>query len=81
MLYRLEWFYPAFMIALGAHYLPFAFLYGMRMFAALAGVLWVSGVLLGTRLDLGFSAGAWWTGCVLVVFAILGRALVRREEG
>ncbi len=25
-LYRLEWFYPAFMVVLGAHYLAFAFL-------------------------------------------------------
>jgi hypothetical protein len=35
-LYRLNWFYPAMTILLGAHYLPFVFLYGMRMFAALA---------------------------------------------
>jgi len=26
--YRQNWFYPAFMIALGSHYLPFIFLYG-----------------------------------------------------
>jgi hypothetical protein len=37
-LYRLNWFYPALMILLGAHYLPFVTLYGMRMFAALAAV-------------------------------------------
>ncbi len=30
-LYRLGWFYPAFMIVLGAHYFPFAFLYGLRL--------------------------------------------------
>jgi hypothetical protein len=35
-LYRLNWFYPAMTILLGAHYLPFVFLYEMRMFAALA---------------------------------------------
>jgi len=34
-LYRLNWFFPAMMILLGAHYLPFVFLYGMRMFAVL----------------------------------------------
>ena len=28
---RPAWFYPAFMITLGAHYLPFVFLYGMAM--------------------------------------------------
>jgi hypothetical protein len=38
-LYRLNWFYPAMMILLGAHYLPFMFLYGMRTFAALAAML------------------------------------------
>ena len=40
-LYRLNWFYPAMMILLGAHYLPFVFLYGMRMFAVLASVVTV----------------------------------------
>jgi hypothetical protein len=30
-LYNVNWFYPAFMIILGAHYLPFIFLYGMRI--------------------------------------------------
>src|SRR5438270_7228331 len=30
--FRLNWFYPGLMILLGAHYLPFTFLYGMRMF-------------------------------------------------
>jgi hypothetical protein len=37
--YRETWFYPAFMIALGAHYLPFIFLYGMWQFGVLAGFL------------------------------------------
>jgi hypothetical protein len=31
-LYRLHWFFPALMVLVGAHYLPFATLYGMRMF-------------------------------------------------
>jgi hypothetical protein len=38
-LYRLTWFYPAMMILLGAHYLPFAFLDGMRLFLVLAPLL------------------------------------------
>ena len=28
-----------------------------------------------------FSIGAWFTGSVLLVFAVLGRAIVRREHG
>src|SRR3954453_8187633 len=27
--FRLSWFFPAMMVLLGAHYLPFSFLYGM----------------------------------------------------
>src|SRR5699024_4777505 len=30
--YRQEWFFPASLIIVGAHYLPFTFLYGMRLF-------------------------------------------------
>src|SRR5262245_22975091 len=28
-LYNLNWFFPGFMVVVGAHYLPFIFLYGM----------------------------------------------------
>ena len=36
-LYRQDWFYPASMVVVGTHYLPFVFLYGMWQFAILAG--------------------------------------------
>jgi len=78
-LYRIEWFYPAFMIVLGAHYLPFVTLYGMRMFYALAGILVGAGVTLALYLSLFFSAGAWFTGAVLVFFAFLGHRSVSVE--
>lgn len=45
-LYRLDWFFPALMILIGAHYLPFATLYGMRMFLLLAGILISTGVVI-----------------------------------
>ena len=80
-LYREAWFYPAFMVVLGAHYLPFVFLYGMRLFGGLAGVLVSAGILLGTQVPEPFSLGAWITGGVLLVFAVLGRRTVEREEG
>ena len=38
-LHHLNWFYPAMMIVVGAHYLPFMFLYGMWQFAILAAAL------------------------------------------
>lgn len=78
-LYRIEWFYPAFMIALGAHYLPFVTLYGMRMFYALAAILVGAGFALALYLPLHFSAGAWFTAAVLVCFAFLGRRSVSIE--
>src|SRR5260370_38960002 len=43
-LYNLNLFFPALMVLLGAHYLPFATLYGMRMFLFLAGILIAAGV-------------------------------------
>lgn len=79
-LHRTDWFYPAFMVALGAHYLPFVFLYGMRTFGVLAALLWGLGVVLATRSSLGFSAGAWITSLLLLVFAFVGRSVVLREE-
>ena len=78
-LYKLDWFYPAFMIVLGAHYLPFVFLYGMRLFIPLCGILVGGGVGLGLYWQASFSAGAWSTAVVLFVFSLLGRLHVRRE--
>lgn len=76
-LYRLSWFYPAMMILLGAHYLPFVFLYGMRMFAVLTGLLVGGGILIALYLSNSFSIGAWFTGAVLLAFAVVGRAIAR----
>jgi hypothetical protein len=78
-LYRLNWFYPAMMVLLGAHYLPFVFLYGMRMFAALAALVVGGGWVVAMYWSDSFSAGAWYTAAVLVLFAGVGRTIVRRE--
>jgi hypothetical protein len=78
--YRISWFYPAFMIALGAHYLPFTFLYGMRLFAGLCGVLVGAGLSLGLWGPATFSPGAWITTGILVLAAIAGRLTVEAER-
>lgn len=78
-LLEINWFYPAMMVLLGAHYLPFVFLYGMRMFAVLAGVLVVAGVMIAMYASRSFAAGAWVTGAVLLLFAFVGRASVAPE--
>jgi len=77
--YRLNWFYPALMILLGAHYLPFTFLYGMRMFLPLTAILVGSGTLIAMYFAESFSLGAWVGGGTLLVFAWVGRAAVRAE--
>jgi hypothetical protein len=78
--YRLNWFYPALMILVGAHYLPFVFLYGMRMFMFLATVLVGGGVLTALYVPHSFSIGGWIGGAALLIFAWIGRGLVRTEE-
>ena len=79
-LYRQLWFYPASMIVVGAHYLPFVFLYGMWQFGLLAGVLITGGVMLGLYGSSIFSLGGWLSAIVFVGFAFLGRSVVLREE-
>jgi len=78
--FNLNLFYPALMILLGAHYLPFVFLYGMRMFAVLAAFLLGGGVIIAMYLSSSFSIGAWYTGIVLLTFAVVGKLLVDNER-
>jgi hypothetical protein len=79
-LYNLNLFYPALMILLGAHYLPFVFLYGMRMFAFLAAALLGGGFLLAKYMNSNFSIGAWSAGLILLIFAAVGRSVARQER-
>jgi hypothetical protein len=78
-LYRLNWFFPALMILLGAHYFPFVFLYGMRMFWLLGGILIAMGYVIALYFAGTFSFGAWVAGLTLFVFAWIGRAIATRE--
>ena len=77
-LHRTNWFYPACMIVVGAHYLPFCFLYGMWEFALLAAALVGAGLGLGLYLPGAFSPGGWLTGALLVLFAFILRSRVLR---
>ena len=56
--YKVNWFFPALMILVGAHYLPFATLYGMRMYLFLAGILTAMGVVIEHWFAGTFSLGA-----------------------
>ena len=75
--FRLSLFYPALMVLVGAHCLPFTFLYGMRMFLPLAAIL-IGGGVIAMYFPASFSLGGWVGGVTLFAFAVIGRALVRR---
>ena len=78
-IHRLNWFYPACMIVVGSHYLPFYFLYGMWEFFVLAHVLVFGGLALGLFVPGAFAAGGWLTGAALLLFAFVGRSIAVRR--
>lgn len=77
-LHRTEWFYPAFLVVVGAHYLPFVFLYGMRMFYLLAVLMVAGGLLIGLYLPQPAHLGGWLGGALLWLFSASGYLLARR---
>lgn len=79
-LYRENWFFPAAMVVIGSHYLPFITLYGMKLFGVLAALLVVAGAGLALYGPPIFSLGGWLTGLVLIGFAFAGRNFVLKEE-
>jgi hypothetical protein len=69
-LYQINWFYPAFMLIVGTHYMPFIFLYGMWEFGVLAAALIGGGVAIALLLPHSFTVGGWITGALLLLFAV-----------
>jgi len=79
-LYRETWFFPAALIVVGSHYLPFITLYGMKMFAVLAGLMVIAGAGIGLYGPDMFSLGGWIGAGLLIAFAFIGRAISVRED-
>ena len=77
-LYRPGWFYPACLIIVGAHYLPFVFLYGMRTFAVLAASMLCAGFAIGMMAPDRVVLGGWVGGIVLLSFAFVLLAAYRK---
>lgn len=80
-LYDINWFYPAFMLIIGAHYLPFSLLYGMRIFLPLGASMWIVGLALGLWAPELSVFGAWFTGLALVGVGIWAAKRHRLEFG
>jgi len=79
-LYKLNWFYPGTLIIVGAHYLPFAFLYGMRAFYGLAAAMVAAGLMIGLYANQSFTLGGWVGAAMLFVFALVGKSVAAREH-
>lgn len=69
--YNINWFYPVFLIVVGAHYLPFMFLYGIRLYAILSGLMIAGGMAVAVWAPTVFSIGGWYGGVALVGFSLV----------
>jgi hypothetical protein len=56
-LHNVNWFYPAFLMIVGAHHLPFIFLYGMWQYGVPAAVMLGAGLGLGRLAPASFPPG------------------------
>jgi hypothetical protein len=72
-------FFPAFAVLVGAHWLPFAYIYSMNSFLVIAGILVLVGTLFGFIFIQSFSASGFVAGGVLLLFAAIHYFMVRRE--
>jgi hypothetical protein len=79
-LYKLNWFYPAMLVVVGTHYLPFAFLYGMRVFFVFGALMVAAGVMIGLYASGSFALGGWVGAAMLAAFEIIARALAKSER-
>jgi len=68
---NINWYYPAFAIVTGAHYLPFIFMYRERLYAFLAALLIAGGAAAGWLLPDSFIPAGWFSAAVLLIFAFL----------
>lgn len=79
-LFNADWLYPAFMIALGAHFLPFMFLFGMWQFGALGILFALSAIVFGMSDADHFVVAGWFGAVVQLLFALTLLAAIRDEN-
>ncbi len=72
-------FFPAFAVLVGAHWLPFTYIYSMNTFLAIAGILVIAGILFGFVFTQHFSSCGFFVGAILLLFAAIHAFIVRRE--
>lgn len=74
-------FFPAFTVLVGAHWLPFAYIYSMKTFLPLAGILVCTGILFGFILTQSFAICGFFTGGIHLLFASINYIIVKKEMG
>lgn len=80
-IHNTNWFFPAFMVVVGAHYLPFITLYGMMHFGILTSLLVGLGTAIGIYFPQSFSLGGWVGGAIFLLAAFPFRSIaLRRTE-
>lgn len=72
-------FFPAFAVLVGAHWLPFAYIYSMASFLVIAPLLVLAGIFFGFFSIYSFSACGYFAGGVHLFFAAIQYFAVRRE--
>jgi hypothetical protein len=78
-LHDVAWFFPAFMVVMGAHYLPFSHLYGMRVFIPLGAGMWFAGLAIGLWAPDTAVVGALLTGIALLAVGVKAAMDYRHE--
>ncbi len=72
-------FFPALTIITGAHYLPFIYAYKLKTYLILASLLVAGGSLFGFIITDNIYYCAYYTGSMLLLFAIINHNLIKRE--
>lgn len=72
-------FFPALTIIIGAHFLPFIYAYQLKTYWILASLLVIGGSCFGFMMSDFFDYCVYYTGSILLIFAIINQHLVKRE--
>lgn len=77
---NINYFFPAFTILIGAHYLPFVYGYRMISFSVLSFFLVAQGTMIGYYLPDSFALSGFSTGITLLVFATIHYFIIKKEN-
>ncbi|MBD3386377.1 hypothetical protein GF407_15815 [candidate division KSB1 bacterium] len=73
-------FFPAFAVLVGAHWLPFTYVYSMNSFIVLSIILVVVGIIFGFIYTQFFAICGFFVGFILFFFALIHYVWVRKEK-